>query len=122
MILLSEDGANILSRNYPVCFLASGKYWVNNHAHVMKAKKGYINAYICEYLESLDYTKYNSGTAQPKLNQEVCKKISLKLPCLEEQKKIADYFSHLDKIISAENKILELIREMKKGLLQKLFV
>ena len=42
LILLSEDGANITDRNYPVCFLASGKYWVNNHAHVLRTKHGYF--------------------------------------------------------------------------------
>ena len=47
LILLSEDGANITDRNYPVCFLASGKYWVNNHAHVLRTKQGNENNFIC---------------------------------------------------------------------------
>lgn len=47
LILLSEDGANITDRNYPICFLASGKYWVNNHAHVLRTKKGNENNFIC---------------------------------------------------------------------------
>lgn len=77
LILLSEDGANIIDRNYRVCFLASGKYWVNNHAHVLKSKENYCNGFICEALEQLDYVQYNTGTAQPKLNQEVCRNIDM---------------------------------------------
>ena len=46
---------------------------VNNHAHVMKAKKGNLNYFICEELETFDYRKYNSGGAQPKLNQASCR-------------------------------------------------
>ena len=46
LILLSEDGANITDRNYPVCFLATGKYWVNNHAHVLKARNKMDNNFI----------------------------------------------------------------------------
>lgn len=69
LILLSEDGANILDRNYRVCFLAKGRYWVNNHAHVLRAVDGNVNGFICEQLETFDYRRYNSGGAQPKLNQ-----------------------------------------------------
>ena len=54
LILLSEDGANIIDRNYRVSFLARGKYWVNNHAHVLKAKENNYNAFICEALERLN--------------------------------------------------------------------
>ena len=63
LVLLSEDGANITDRNYPVCFLASGKYWVNNHAHVLRLKDGNENNFVCTSLERKDYKQYNSGMA-----------------------------------------------------------
>ena len=69
LLLLGEDGANIITRSSPLCFIATGKYWVNNHAHVMRPKQGFDLRFVCEALESIDYTKYNTGTAQPKLNQ-----------------------------------------------------
>lgn len=65
LLLLGEDGANIINRSTPLCFIATGKYWVNNHAHVMRPKKGHNIKFLCELLESLDYTRYNTGTAQP---------------------------------------------------------
>lgn len=106
LILLSEDGANITDRNYPVCFLASGKYWVNNHAHVLRTKQGNENNFICNSLERKDYTQYNTGMAMPKLNKETCKKILILCPGFEEQKKIGDYFRSLDNLITLHQRIL----------------
>ena len=106
LILLSEDGANITDRNYPICFLASGKYWVNNHAHVLRTKKGNENNFICNSLERKDYTQYNTGMAMPKLNKETCKKIPLVCPTFEEQKKIGDYFRNLDNLITLHHRKL----------------
>lgn len=100
LVLLSEDGANITDRNYPVCFLASGKYWVNNHAHVLRTKDGNENNFICNSLERKDYKQYNSGMAMPKLNQEVCRSIPISCPSFDEQKKIGDYFRNLDNLIT----------------------
>mgnify|MGYP002643405409 FL=1 len=104
LILLSEDGANITDRNYPVCFLASGKYWVNNHAHVLRTKQGNENNFICNSLERKDYTQYNTGMAMPKLNKETCKKIPILCPGFEEQKKIGDYFRSLDNLITLHHR------------------
>ena len=122
LILLSEDGANILDRNYRVCFLAKGKYWVNNHAHVLRAMDGNVNGFICEQLESFDYRKYNSGGAQPKLNQATCRSIIMNIPCLAEQQKIADCLSSLDEVIEKQKATLAAWEELKKGLLQQMFV
>lgn len=122
LVLLSEDGANIIDRNYPICYIATGKYWVNNHAHVLKVKSQYVNKFICESLEQLNYTKYNTGTAQPKLNQDVCRKIILSIPCLEEQTKIADFLSAFDRKLENQKAQLEHWQQIKKGLLQQMFV
>ena len=100
LVLLSEDGANIIDRNYPVCFIATGKYWVNNHAHVLKVKTGVIDKFICESLERLDYTKFNTGTAQPKLNQDICQKIVITIPNEDEQKCISEFLDRINNIIT----------------------
>ena len=106
LVLLSEDGANITDRNYPVCFLASGKYWVNNHAHVLRTKDGNENNFICNSLERKDYKQYNSGMAMPKLNKEVCQSIPISCPRFDEQKKIGDYFRNLDHLITLHRRAL----------------
>lgn len=121
LILLSEDGANITDRNYPVCFLAKGKYWVNNHAHVLKAKEGFINSFLCNAMERKDYTLYNTGMAMPKLNKEACKRIPVLHPSSNEQKAIASYFTTLDSQISASTSRLASLKQMKAASLQALF-
>ena len=122
LILLSEDGANITDRNYPVCFLTSGKYWVNNHAHVLKTKEGNENNFICNSLERKDYKQYNTGMAMPKLNQEVCKGIPISCPTFAEQKKIGDYFRRLDHLITLHQRELDHLQLLKKGMLQQMFI
>ena len=121
LVLLSEDGANIIDRNYPVCFIATGQYWVNNHAHVLKVKTGVIDKFICESLERLDYTKFNTGTAQPKLNQDICQKIVITIPNEDEQKYISEFLDRINNIITLHQRKLEHLNLKKKGLLQKLF-
>lgn len=121
LILLSEDGANITDRNYPVCFLASGKYWVNNHAHVLRTKQGNENNFICNSLERKDYTQYNTGMAMPKLNKETCKKIPVLCSRFEEQRKIGNYFRHLDHLITLHQRKCEETKKLKKYMLQKMF-
>lgn len=122
LVLLSEDGANITDRNYPVCFLASGKYWVNNHAHVLRLKDGNENNFVCTSLERKDYKQYNSGMAMPKLNQEVCRRIPIGCPSFNEQKKIGDYFRELDNLITLHQRKCEKLKALKKFMLQNMFI
>ena len=122
LILLGEDGANIINRSSPLCSIATGKYWVNNHAHVMRPHKGQNIRFLRELLESLDYTRYNTGTAQPKLNQEKCRTIPLSLPIYEEQCHIADFLAALEHKCAQENEELEGILQTKNALMQQLFI
>lgn len=120
LILLGEDGENILSRNLPLAFLVDGKIWVNNHAHVLRAKEGVNREYLCAFLESIDYTDLNSGTAQPKLNQKKCKNIEIYLPEFEEQAAIAEALSDVDNLISSLQKLIEKKKAIKQGAMQEL--
>ena len=115
-ILLSEDGANILDRNYRVAFIAEGKIWVNNHAHVLQSNDNIDINFIAEKLESLDYSIYNTGTTMPKLNQEVCRNIPLWLPPTEEQVKIGTLLSLLNERITTQSKIIEKYESLIKGI------
>ncbi|MBE4111658.1 hypothetical protein HJ114_21530 [Vibrio parahaemolyticus] len=119
-VLLGEDGANILTRTTRLAFVVKGQFWVNNHAHVLKAKEN--TYFLAESLERLNYERYNSGTAQPKLNAATCKNIKLTMPCVLEQTKIANYLSAIDRKIDLANSELEKAKEWKKGLLQQMFV
>jgi type I restriction enzyme S subunit len=119
-ILLGEDGENILSRSLPLAFKASGKIWVNNHAHVMTPKKSYHIDYLIPYLESLDYSLLNSGTAQPKLNKQSCLNIKVIKPSIEEQTAIATILSDMDNEIQTLEHRLKKTRQIKQGMMQEL--
>ena len=121
LVLLSEDGANITDRKYPVCFLASGKYWVNNHAHVLKVNAENENNFICNSLERMDFTQYNSGMAMPKLNKDVCHNIPLFCPVYEEQKQIGDFFRNLDSLITLYQRKYDKLIQFKAAMLKKMF-
>ena len=113
-VLLAEDGANITMRNSPIAYLTQGKFWLNNHAHIMAMKDG-SNNFLVQLLEKQNYEKYNSGTAQPKLNSQVVKSLNFLFPTKEEQKKIGSFFKQLDNTIALHQRKLDLLKEQKKG-------
>ncbi len=122
LILLGEDGENIVSRNLPLAFRVSGKCWVNNHAHVIKPINNNNIDFLTYSLERINYVIYNTGTAQPKLNQEVCRNIPLLIPSIFEQAKIANFLSNIDTKIESTTQQMTQTQTFKKGLLQKMFV
>jgi type I restriction enzyme S subunit len=122
IILLGEDGENIISRNSPLAFRVSGKCWINNHAHVIVPIENYDINFLTISLENINYVKYNTGTAQPKLNQIICKGIPIMFPNLDEQTKIANFLSKIANKINAVNTQIEQTNTYKKGLLQSMFV
>ena len=121
LILLGEDGENIISRNLPLAFKISGKCWVNNHAHVIKPTLDTCIDFLTLSLERISFVQYNTGTAQPKLNQEICKTISIPFPCIKEQTKIASFFTAIDDRLNQLKKKKSLLEQYKKGVMQKIF-
>ncbi len=87
-LLISEDGANLLARSTPIAFPASGKYWVNNHAHILKFENPTTQRFVELYLESIPLDDYITGAAQPKLNQTALNSIPIPIPPLAEQQRI----------------------------------
>jgi type I restriction enzyme, S subunit len=120
LILLGEDGENILSRNCRLAFRVSGKIWVNNHAHVLRPRVGVDIAYLNEYLENLNYGQYNTGTAQPKLNKRVCSGITVLCPPYEEQCAISVILSDMDAEIDVLERRRDKTRLLKQGMMQEL--
>jgi type I restriction enzyme S subunit len=126
LLLVSEDGANLLARTYPIAFSISGKTWVNNHAHVLRFQKMAYQKFIEYYLNSISLEPYVSGMAQPKLNQKFLNSITVPWP-----KKTGDAVEIVEKIdaLSSETQQLETIyqqkltalAELKQAILQKAF-
>ena len=120
LILLGEDGENILSRNCRLAFKISGKTWVNNHAHVLRPKQGMLLDYLNEFLESRDYAQYNTGTAQPKLNKLVCSGIPVLCPPLPQQRAIAGALNDMDELIDGLDQLIAKKRDLKQATMQQL--
>ena len=119
LVLLSEDGANILDRNYRVAFIVRGKAWINNHAHVLKPNCHTDIVFLSESLERIDYAPYNTGTTMPKLNQEVCRGIMLYMPTPTEQAKIGSLLKLVNERIEAQSKIIEELTALRSALIEK---
>lgn len=88
-LLIAEDGANLLSRSTPIAVRASGRFWVNNHAHVVQPTEATTLEFLKLFFDGSDLQEFVTGTAQPKLTQAALNRIVLPLPPLAEQKRIA---------------------------------
>lgn len=121
LLCVSEDGANLVARTYPIAFSISGKTWVNNHAHVLKFSHKYTQDIVESYLNMINLQDFLTGMAQPKLNRAKLDIIPVPLPEEEEQQKIADCLSEVDKIITEQSNKVEQLKAHKKGLMQGLF-
>ena len=108
-LLISEDGANLLARTYPIAFIANGRFWVNNHAHIVIAKSDITtNRYLELYFSSINISEYVTGSAQPKLNQSKLNSIPIPLPPLPEQTRIVN---KLDSLFERIDKSIALLEE-----------
>ena len=97
-ILIAEDGNNIKSRQENIAQIAKGKFWVNNHAHILQGK--IEQNLLCYIINHTDISGYVTGSAQPKLNQANLLKIPIKIPVnLSDQRKIAGILSAFDEKI-----------------------
>ena len=99
LLLIGEDGANLLLRSKPIAFIASGQYWVNNHAHVIDSVGGVDLRYIALFINAINLAPYVTGTAQPKMNQEKLNSILVPLPPVAEQQRIVTAFEEIVAII-----------------------
>ena len=104
LLLIGEDGANLLMRSKPIAFLARGKYWVNNHAHVLDGINERYLEYIALFINSISLAPYVTGTAQPKMNQTKMGSILIPIPPESEQ----------TRILAKVNELMPLVEEYGK--------
>ena len=97
-LLISDDGANLLSRTMPIAFSISGQNWVNNHAHVLKFDCYETRRFVEFYINSIDLSSFISGGAQPKLNQKNLNRIPIPVPTFSEQRRIVTILDRFDSL------------------------
>jgi type I restriction enzyme S subunit len=125
LLLVSEDGANLLARTYPIAFSISGPSWVNNHAHALRFPDKRTQSFVEHYLNSIDLAPYVTGMAQPKLNQAALNKIRIPLPPVDRQAEVVASLERLHLEAQSILRLLELklalLAELKQSLLARAF-
>ncbi len=120
LILIAEDGANLLSRSTPLAFEARGKYWVNNHAHILRPTLGPF-AYWSNLLCIVQYEPWITGAAQPKLTKENLGAIPLPCPPRDEQEAIATFIEkqtgRIDPLINFAMETIARLTEYRTALI-----
>ena len=120
-VLLSEDGANLLMRSTPISFVAKGKYWVNNHAHVLRPLDEAYDFWAAR-IEAMEIDSWISGSAQPKLTIEAAmslpvsapKNLDARIDLGEEVKRIE---TEISTITTNLLKQIDLLQEYKQSLI-----
>lgn len=121
-LLVAEDGENLRTRNTPVAFLANGKFWVNNHAHIIRGNGDADTRFLMYALAATDISGYLTGSTMPKLTQGNMNRIPLLTPPLEEQRAIAHILGTLDDKIELNRWMSETLGAMARALFKSWFV
>ncbi|MEQ4622783.1 restriction endonuclease subunit S [Providencia vermicola] len=116
LMLLSEDGANLVERKTPIAFKIEGKSFVNNHAHVYQPKELIDIDFVAEMIESMDVSAYLTGTAQPKINKAKADSILIPYPTLDERKKFVETMLCINKNLNVLSEKREKLFKLMKGL------
>ncbi len=120
LLLIGEDGANLVNRSTPIAFIAKGEYWVNNHAHVLDYYHEDLMQYMCWYINGISLVNYVTGTAQPKMNQEKMNSILVALPPLAEQHRIVAKIEKLLPKVEEYGKAQEALDKLNSELPERL--
>ena len=121
LLLVSEDGANLKDRNYPIAFSISGKSWVNNHAHVLKFGSYENQKFIEFYLNNISLEPYITGAAQPKVNQSALNSIKVPNPLMDIQKEIVQKIEEERTVIEGNKKLIEIYTQKIQNRINKVW-
>lgn len=121
-LLIAEDGENLKSRKQKIAQLAKGKFWVNNHAHIIQTNEKCILEYLYYAFNICDISGYITGSAQPKLSQSNLNSITINLPSIEVQKKLVSILSALDDKIALNQQINNNLEQQAQAIFKSWFV
>lgn len=122
-LLVSEDGENLRTRKTPIAFLAEGKFWVNNHAHIITGIPDISDTkYLMYALSCADISGYLSGSTQPKLTQENLNNIKIPFADYQKQKQIANILSSLDDKIELNRQMCKTLEDIASTLFKSWFI
>lgn len=120
-LLLAEDGENLKSKKQNIAQVVKGKFWVNNHAHIVQTNEQCNLFYLCYLINNMDLSGYITGSAQPKLSQTNLNAVTFQLPSIEKQNKIVSVLSAFDDKIECNNKINENLQQQAQAIYENMF-
>lgn len=122
-ILVAEDGENLNSKKLPLALFATGKFWVNNHAHILRGKPDVADdTFLLACLNNVDIKPFVTGAAQPKLSQANLRQIEIPLPPLPVQRRIAGILSAYDELMENSQRRIRILEAMARALYREWFV
>ena len=120
-ILVAEDGGNFDQyAERPIAQWVTGKYWVNNHAHIIRANENNLHKWIYYCLVHKNILKFINGGTRSKLNQSDLREIQIPIPTLSEQKKITSILTSVDEVIDNTQKQIDKLQDLKKATMNEL--
>ena len=121
-LLIAEDGENLRTRKLPIAFLADGRFWVNNHAHIVRANGEADTRFLLYAMLVADVTSYLSGSTMPKLTQGNLNRIPILAPDKRNQQAIASVLGALDDKIELNRRMNETLEAMARAIFKDWFV
>lgn len=119
-LLIAEDGENLKSKKQNIAQIATGQFWVNNHAHIVQGNDLCDTRFLCYLLNSMDLLGYVTGSAQPKLSQANLNAVTITIPDIAVQRKIVEYLYAIDQKIETNQRINDNLLEQLDALYQEL--
>ena len=122
-LLVAEDGENLRSRREPIARLASGRFWVNNHAHILSSRPGLADdRFLLHLINHIPLGGRVTGSAQPKLTQTSLLELAVPCPSFVTQRRIAGVLSAFDELIEINERRIELLEDLARSLYREWFV
>jgi type I restriction enzyme S subunit len=121
-LLIAEDGENLRTRQTPIAFMADGKFWVNNHAHIVTGNGEVTTEYLHYFLQHADIQSYLTGAVMPKLTQGNLNRIPVRYPDPCYQQSIVRVLQGLDNKIDLNRRINHTLEAMAQAIFKSWFV
>ena len=121
-LLVAEDGENLRSRNEDIAFMASGKFWVNNHAHILRANSDTATRFLNYAINYSDISGYITGSTIPKLSQRSLRSILIPSPPPAAQEEIVSFLGALDDKIELNRRMNTTLEAMARAIFKDWFV
>ena len=121
LLLVSEDGANLLARSTPIAFSIDGRTWVNNHAHVLRFQDRNLQKYVEMYLNHINLESYITGSAQPKLNQKKLNEIPIPVADQNTIVQVVSTIEKVNSVIKRRKQELQKLDELIKARFVEMF-